>query len=207
MNTGNLYIISAPSGAGKTSLVKELTAELENLAVSTSHTTRPQRPSEINEQDYFFIGIDEFKKMLAEQAFLEHAQVFDNYYGTARQTVEDNLENGIDVILEIDWQGAKQVRKALPECLSIFILPPSTAVLEQRLRNRAQDDDQTIARRMQDAVTEISHYHEYDYLIVNDDFNEALLHLKSIIISNRLGMPRQKDALAPLLASLLGNSR
>ena len=204
MNPGTLYIISAPSGAGKTSLVKKLTADLEKLVVSISHTTRQQRPGEINKRDYFFIESDDFKNMLGEQAFLEHAQVFDNYYGTARQTVEENLENGIDVILEIDWQGAMQVRKTLPECVSIFILPPSTTVLEQRLRNRAQDSDQTIARRMQDAVTEISHYNEYDYLVVNDDFNEALMQLKCIIISNRLRKQSQKDSLATLLASLLG---
>lgn len=203
MITGKLYIISAPSGAGKTSLVKRLTAELDGLAVSVSHTTRAMRSGEQNGVDYFFVSADEFKTMIEHQAFLEHAQVFDNFYGTAQQTVEDNLAQGLDVILEIDWQGAQQVRRMLPESLSIFILPPSVEVLRQRLQNRGQDDAEVIARRMSDAVTEMSHYPEFDYLIVNDDFATALHQLKSVIIANRLLQSQQQQTLAPLLQNLL----
>ncbi len=141
--------------------------------------------------------------MLERQAFLEHAQVFDNFYGTAQQTVEENLSKGLDVILEIDWQGAQQIKKLLPDSLSIFILPPSTAILQQRLRNRGQDDEQIIARRMRDAVTEISHYDEFDYLVVNDVFEQALTELKSILIANRLTRQRQQHNLELLLKALL----
>ncbi len=203
MNIGKLYIISAPSGAGKTSLVKQLVADLDRLSVSVSHTTRAMRPGEVHGQDYYFVSAPDFKAMQAQQAFLEHARVFDNFYGTAQQTVEDNLKQGLDVILEIDWQGAEQIKKLLPDSLSIFILPPSTAVLLQRLRNRGQDDEQTIARRMRDAVTEIRHHDEFDYLVVNDHFALALTELKSIIIANRLTKQRQLPNLRPLLASLL----
>ncbi len=203
MNTGKLYIISAPSGAGKTSLVKQMAADLDDLLVSVSHTTRQQRPGEIHGRDYYFVSEEEFQAMLAQQDFLEYAQVFDHYYGTARQTVTENLNAGSDVILEIDWQGARQIRKKMPECLSIFILPPSTAVLEQRLRKRGQDSELIISRRMQDAVAEMQHYDEYDYLLVNDDFDQALMQLKSIVISERLRKTRQKPALAALLAELL----
>jgi guanylate kinase len=203
MTTGKLYIISAPSGAGKTSLVKQLRAETSDLAVSVSHTTRAMRPGETDAVDYFFVAVEQFKTMIAEQAFLEHAQVFDNFYGTAQQTVETNLAQGLDVILEIDWQGAAQVKRMLPDCVSIFILPPSIEVLCQRLQNRGQDNEEIIARRMRDAVTEMSHYPEFDYLIVNDDFNLALNQLKSIIIANRLQQKRQQSLLAPLLNDLL----
>ncbi len=202
MNKGKLYIISAPSGAGKTSLVKQVIADLDYLTVSVSHTTRQMRAGEIDAKDYFFCSSDEFKKMIADHAFLEHAQVFDNYYGTAKQTVENSLNNGIDVILEIDWQGAEQVRKMLPDSISIFILPPSIEILHQRLKSRGQDSEETIDRRMQDAVNEMSHYHEFDYIIVNDDFNQALLELKSIFTSQRLEKQRQVTKLAPLLGKL-----
>jgi guanylate kinase len=203
MTNGKLYIISAPSGAGKTSLVKQLRTELDKLAVSVSHTTRPMRAGESIGVDYFFVSADEFKAMIDRHAFLEHAQVFDNFYGTAQKTVEDNLALGLDVILEIDWQGAQQVRRMLPDSESIFILPPSIAILRQRLQNRGQDDDSVIERRMRDAVTEMSHYPEFDYLIVNDDFSLALTQLKSIIIANRLQQNRQQQALLPLLQDLL----
>ncbi len=203
MTIGKLYIISAPSGAGKTSLVKQLLAELADLSVSISHTTRPMRPGEIDGADYYFVSDSDFKAMQKNQAFLEHAQVFDNFYGTAQQTVEQNLNQGLDVILEIDWQGAEQIKKLLPDTISIFILPPSTQVLLQRLQNRGQDDEQTIARRMRDAVTEMRHHDEFDYLVVNDDFALALTELKSIIIANRLTRQRQLHNLKSLLNSLL----
>lgn len=203
MNIGKLYIIAAPSGAGKTSLVKQLRTELANLAISVSHTTRRMRPGEMHGQDYYFVSVADFQAMLEQQAFLEHAQVFDNFYGTAQQTVEESLKKGLDVILEIDWQGAQQVKKLLPDSISIFILPPSTEVLRQRLMNRGQDDEQTIERRMRDAVAEMRHYDEFDYLLVNDVFEEALVALKSILISHRLTRARQALNLQPLLASLL----
>jgi guanylate kinase len=203
MNIGKLYIISAPSGAGKTSLVKQLVADVDGLTVSISHTTRQMRPGETHGQDYYFVTVADFQAMQEKQAFLEHAQVFDNFYGTAQQTVEENLNRGLDVILEIDWQGAEQIKKLLPDSLSIFILPPSTEVLFERLRNRGQDGEEIIARRMRDAVTEISHHDEFDYLVVNDVFEQALTELKSIVIANRLTKQRQLHNLRPLLTSLL----
>lgn len=203
MNSGTLYIISAPSGAGKTSLVKQLIADMSDLTVSVSHTTRAKREGELHGRDYFFVPVDEFKRMIRQQAFLEHAQVFDNFYGTAKQTVENNLAAGLDVILEIDWQGAQQVRQMIPASRSIFILPPSIDVLKQRLQNRGQDSDDIIARRMSDAVAEMSHYAEFDYLVVNDDFQQALAELKSIVIANRLVRDRQQQRLAELLPTLL----
>jgi guanylate kinase len=203
MITGKLYIISAPSGAGKTSLVKKLQTEMDQLVVSVSHTTRNMRNGESNGRDYFFVSVDAFQSMLEEQAFLEYAQVFDNFYGTAQKTVEDNLAQGLDVILEIDWQGAQQIRKLLPDSLSIFILPPSIEVLKQRLQNRGQDSDDIIDRRMRDAVTEMGHYPEFDYLIVNDDFDLAFNQLKSVITANRLLQITQQQRLAPLLQNLL----
>jgi len=203
MNIGKLYIIAAPSGAGKTSLVKQLRTELANLAISVSHTTRRIRPGEMHGQDYYFVSVADFQAMLEQQAFLEHAKVFDNFYGTAQQTVEESLKKGLDVILEIDWQGAQQVKKLLPDSISIFILPPSTEVLRQRLRNRGQDDEHIIERRMRDAVAEMRHYDEFDYLVVNDVFDDALMALKSILISHRLTRARQELNLQPLLASLV----
>lgn len=203
MNKGNLYIISAPSGAGKTSLVKKLVSEIDRLIVSVSHTTRQMRQGEINGKDYFFMDVEQFKAMQANGAFLECAQVFDNFYGTAQQTVEDNLAQGKDVILEIDWQGAQQVRKLMPVNISIFILPPSIEALRQRLEGRGKDNADVIERRMRDAVMEMSHYPEFDYLIVNDNFKIALNELKSIVIANRLVQARQSNHLESLLSNLL----
>lgn len=205
MNKGKLFIISAPSGAGKTSLVKQITTELDQLTVSISHTTRTMREGEIHGTDYFFSTVTEFQEMISNQAFLEHAQVFDNFYGTAKQSVDDCLENGLDVILEIDWQGAQQVRKMCPDCISIFILPPSIKVLQQRLENRGQDNAEIINRRMLDAVKEMSHCNEFDYMVVNDDFNQALTELRSIIITHGLDKNSQLDKLAPLLKNLIGS--
>ncbi len=203
MNKGKLFIISAPSGAGKTSLIKKLIPHMDKLIVSVSHTTRAQRPGEIDTIDYFFTPVDTFKKMVNQQAFLEYAQVFDNFYGTAQSSIEQSLKSSKDVILEIDWQGAEQIRRILPDTISIFILPPSTEVLRRRLKERGQDSEAVIDRRMQDAVNEIGHYAEYDYLIINDDFNTALTELKSIILANRLNLQRQQEQLKALLIDLL----
>lgn len=201
--SGVLYIISAPSGAGKTSLVKALVESSPRIAVSVSHATRPKRPGEQNGVHYHFIDISTFEAMVARGEFLEHARVFDNYYGTARSTLLAQLQAGVDVILEIDWQGARQVRERMPGCVSIFILPPSRAVLEQRLRTRAQDSEEIIARRMRDAVAEMSHYSEFDYLVVNDDFSTALEDLKAIFRAQHLRREAQAERLADKLHELL----
>lgn len=203
MKTGKLYIISAPSGAGKTSLVKQLLIDLDKLTVSISHTTRSMRVGEKHGKDYYFVELDEYKKMIADHAFLEHAQVFDNYYGTARQSVESFLEKGIDVILEIDWQGAQQVRNIISESSSIFILPPSIEVLRKRLEDRGQDSKQVIERRMGDAINEMGHCKDFDYLVINDDFTQALTELKSIIICQRLERKRQLENRASLVETLI----
>lgn len=203
MTKATLFIVSAPSGAGKTSLLKRLKQELDQVVISVSHTTRPKRPGEIDGQDYYFVSQETFIRMLAEDAFLEYAKVFDYYYGTSRKQVMENLARGLDVILEIDWQGARQVKARLPASRSIFILPPSREALERRLRQRGQDSEATIAKRLAGARTEISHYAEYDYLVVNDDFEQALAQLKSILIADRLRLARQQGKLASLLHDLL----
>lgn len=201
---GSLFIVSAPSGAGKTSLVKALRQTCPRLAVSVSHTTRAQRPGEEHGRDYFFISRDKFLRMIEAGEFLEHARVFDNYYGTAKSTVEAALARGEDLILEIDWQGARQIRELLPQCQTIFVLPPSREALQDRLSARGQDDAATIARRMADAISEMSHYGEYDYLVINDDFNTALAELRAILEVRRLQTPRQAMRQAKLIANLLG---
>lgn len=200
---GTLYVISAPSGAGKTSLVKELLEQTTSIGVSVSHTTRAMREGEIDGVDYHFTEKENFVSMVEQGAFLEHAQVFDNYYGTAVANIEEKLNQGEDVILEIDWQGAAQVRKQLPYAVNIFILPPSQQALEERLRGRGQDSDEIIARRMRDAKSETSHYSEYDYLVVNDEFDKALIELKSIILARRSRYEAQTQRLTPLLKELL----
>ena len=204
MSQGTLFVVSAPSGSGKTSLVKALRDSVDGFTVSVSHTTRAQRPGEQHGRDYFFVERSEFERMIEAGEFLEHARVFDNHYGTARSTVEAALEQGRDVLLEIDWQGARQVRALMPGCLSIFILPPSRKALQERLTTRGQDDHETIARRMRDAMSEMSHYGEYDYLVVNDDFEHALADLKSIVAANRLGMARQVEKHREMITGLLG---
>ncbi len=202
-NTGTLYIFSAPSGAGKTSLVKALLAETEGIEVSVSHTTRAMRPGEQDGVDYHFISKDEFENLVEADAFLEHAQVFDNFYGTARSSIETRLAAGADVILEIDWQGARQVRAWKSDAVSVFILPPSRQALEARLRGRGQDNEEIIARRMRDAVSESSHYAEFDYLVINDQFELALQDLQAIVRARRLREPVQAQRHAALLAGLL----
>lgn len=204
MNKGTLFVVSAPSGAGKTSLVRELRASLEGFTVSVSHTTRAMRAGERHGQDYYFVDHADFERMIAEQAFLEHARVFDHYYGTARATVEAALASGQDVLLEIDWQGARQIKALLPDCVGIFILPPSREELESRLHGRGQDDESTIARRMRDAIAELSHYDEYDYLVVNDRFETALEELRAIVIAQRLRAKRQIARMGGLITNLLG---
>jgi guanylate kinase len=200
---GTLYIISAPSGAGKTSLVRELLTTVPGLALSVSHTTRLMRPGEQNGVHYHFVGVDEFQAMIAAGAFLEHAQVFDKYYGTSKSGVIDQLQSGQDVILEIDWQGAQQMRDVFPEAVAIFILPPSKEVLERRLRARGQDSDEVIARRLREVPTEISHYKEYDYLLVNEDFGRTVVDLQSIIRARKLRRQAQEVALRSLLDGLI----
>jgi len=203
LSKGTLYIISAPSGAGKTSLVKEVVSGVADVMVSISTTTRAIREGEQDGADYHFVDKEQFLSMVEHSAFLEHAKVFDNYYGTSQQHVERELLQGRDVILEIDWQGARQVRRLIQDSQSIFILPPSTAALKERLENRGQDDETIIQRRMQDAINEMSHYAEFDYLVVNDDFDQALQELKCIIRSNRLSQLRQERSLEKLLIDLL----
>ncbi len=201
--TGTLYIISAPSGAGKTSLVRALVEAEPDLIVSVSHTTRARRRGEREGADYHFVGAVTFQEMVGEGAFLEYARVFDNLYGTARSKVSRELETGRDVILEIDWQGARQVRAAMPDAVSIFILPPSRHELERRLRRRGQDSDGVIAGRMQAAVNEMSHYDEYDYLVVNDRFEPALGDLRALVHCRRLRLTAQAARWAAVMDELL----
>lgn len=201
--SGDLYVISAPSGAGKTSLVAALHASQPELHVSVSHTTRPRRSNEIDGVNYHFVSDKDFVAMIDADAFLEHARVFDRRYGTARDSVEKFLAAGEDVILEIDWQGAGQVRQRHPGCIGIFILPPSREALAERLAGRAQDSDEIIARRTRDAVAEMSHFCEFDYLIINDAFEVALADLRSIIRCRRLCQQRQSLLHGELIGSLL----
>lgn len=203
MNKGTLIIVSAPSGAGKTSLVNALIGAVTELAVSVSHTTRRQRPGERDDVDYHFVDPARFAAMIEAGAFLEHAVVYGNHYGTARDTVARQLQAGVDVILEIDWQGAQQVRSLMPEATSVFILPPSYEALELRLRQRETDSRETIAARMRAAEAEISHFGEYDYLVVNDDFDRALADLRSIVQASRLRTGVQKVRLEPQLSALM----
>ena len=202
-NRGKLFVIAAPSGAGKTSLVRALMERRPALRFSISYTTRKQRPTERDGHDYFFVDKDEFKRMVDAQEFLEHAQVFDNFYGTSRKQVEQILDQGQDVLLEIDWQGAQQIRRALPECRSIFVLPPSREALEQRLRHRATDSDEVIARRLRDSIADLSHWNEFDYIVVNDDFERATQDLEAIVTGQGEHLRRDRAGLQGLIAKLL----
>ncbi len=200
---GTLYIISAPSGGGKTSLVNALVSSINNLFISISYTTRPLRPGEQNGVNYHFITTDQFHELIKQNTFIEHAKVFDHHYGTSREWVNQQLQQGHDVILEIDWQGAQQIRQNFKHCVSIFILPPSRDALRERLMNRAQDDSTVIDQRMMQARNEMSHYHEFDYLIINDIFENALTDLKAVIRSRRLLTSLQSLQHEDLIKNLL----
>lgn len=206
MPQATLFIVTAPSGAGKTSLVQALVESTDELCVSVSHTTRAPREAEVDGVNYNFVSQEQFFAMREAQEFFESAEVYGNFYGTSKTWVNEQLDAGTDVILEIDWQGARQVREQHPEACSIFILPPSLKALTERLTGRGQDDADTIARRMQQAVAEISHVEEADYIVVNDDFDKALSELRGLVLAQRLLADVQLDRLTPMLAELLAGS-
>jgi guanylate kinase len=203
MSSGTLYIVSAPSGAGKTSLVKALIDAMPQVRVSVSHTTRAMRPGEVDGVNYHFVDRQHFAELLEHNDFLEHAEVFGNLYGTSQRALQRTLAEGYDLILEIDWQGAQQVRRLMPQAKSVFILPPTQEALRQRLTNRGQDSEEIIERRMREAVSEMSHYVEYDYLVINDDFAHALDDLKAIFRANQLQLNIQQLRFGELLRQLL----
>ncbi|OCG25313.1 guanylate kinase [Gilliamella sp. App2-1] len=207
MYTGTLFIISAPSGAGKSSLIQAYLTQknLHQAKVSISHTTRNPRPGEAHGEHYYFVDHKHFESLIEQQAFVEYANVFDNYYGTSKAEIEQSLLQGINVFLDIDWQGARQVRKKMPQAKSIFILPPSLKELENRLVKRGQDDSSVIEKRMQKAQAEILHYSEYDYVIINDDFDTSLHALSTIITAASLEQPKQAIVNKQLLKDLLGD--
>lgn len=199
---GNLYIISAPSGTGKTTLVKTLIEAVPGITVSISHTTRPKRPAEIEGVNYYFVTDTQFNQMIAQDDFLEHAKVFNHSYGTSRTWVTETLQSGRDVILEIDWQGARQIKQLFPDCISIFILPPSLSALALRLQQRNQDKPEVIEKRLADAKHTISHLAEYNYLVLNDNFQTATADLKTIIEAGRLLSHRQLKKYTQLAVEL-----
>lgn len=203
LTPGTLYIVAAPSGAGKSSLVNALIKRLSFVYLSISHTTRAMRPGEVEAEHYHFVDVAEFQNMVGKGKMLEHAEVFGNYYGTSQDYVEAELAKGHDVILEIDWQGAQQIRHLMPECKSIYILPPSREALLERLQKRSQDSEEVIARRMAEAINEMSHHHEFDYIVVNDDFYKALDELCSIFIAERLKISKQSVRHQELMVQLL----
>ncbi|WP_034214889.1 guanylate kinase [Arenimonas metalli] len=200
---GTLYVVAAPSGAGKSSLVNAVLAKEPGIALSISFTSRAPRPGERHAQHYHFVDKPEFERMIAAGDFFEHALVHGDYKGTARQSVEPQLAAGKDVLLEIDWQGARQVREKMPDCLSVFILPPSKDALETRMRNRGQDSEETIARRLAAAREEMSHYDEFDYVIVNEHFDAAAAELRAIFVAQRLKRAAQAARHATLIRDLL----
>lgn len=203
MSKGTLFTVSAPSGAGKTSLVNALLARDTQIRVSVSHTTRAMRPGEVDGKDYYFVDHEIFDQMIMDGAFLEHANVFENSYGTSKEWVESVLLQGTDVILEIDWQGAQQVRELMPAAQSVFILPPSRESLRDRLQGRGQDDATVIDRRMREAISEMSHYSESQWLIINDNFEHALAELHGVISAQRLATQKQSEKHQTLLNDLL----
>jgi guanylate kinase len=200
---GNLYVISAPSGAGKTTLVKAIADTISDITVSISHTTRPKRPAETHGVNYYFISDAEFHSMVDKNEFLEHATIFKNSYGTSRAWVEETLARGLDVILEIDWQGCQQIQEIFPGCICIFILPPSFKALSNRLTSRNQDKPEVIKQRLADARAATSHIHEYDYVVLNDDFDTAVTDLTTIIQAGRLSQSRQTAKYADLITDLI----
>lgn len=207
---GNLFILSAPSGAGKSSLIKALLNKHvqqddkpATLQVSVSHTTRQPRPGEVDGEHYHFVDRSEFEALIEQGAFFEWAEVFGNYYGTSRVTIEQTLSKGIDVFLDIDWQGARQVKQQIPDAIGIFILPPSVEVLKQRLDSRGQDSDEVIASRMQQAKDEMSHFDEFDYVLVNDDFETTLSQFESVVFAQRQQLSNQQLRHLALIAALL----
>ena len=202
-SSARLFVISAPSGAGKTSLVKALRERLPDLRVSTSHTTRAPRATEEAGREYYFVSNEEFNRLVAAGAFLEHARVFDNQYGTGLDQLKEKLAGGHSVLLEIDWQGARQVRHALPDCRTIFILPPSREALRQRLTGRGTDSPAVIERRLADAVTDMGHYGEFDYVVVNDEFPRAVDQLVQIVSGTGESLTPRRPELSATLANLL----
>jgi len=203
LNKSKLFVIAAPSGGGKTSLIAALLKRDDRVSLSISHTTRPPRPGEIDGVHYHFVDETAFLKLVEQAAFLEHARVYDHWYGTSRESVRQRLENGYDVLLDIDWQGARQIKQNFPDCCTIFILPPSLETLRERLSKRAQDSEEVIDRRMRAARAELSHGGEFDFLIVNDDFDHALADLHAIIRDGRLHPDEQLERNHDLLAELL----
>lgn len=201
-HSGTLYIISAPSGAGKTSLITKLLQGLDDAEISVSHTTRPKRDGEVDGVHYHFVSAEDFLEGIGNNEFLEHANVFGNHYGTSKKAVEDITNKGVDVILEIDWQGAQQVRELMPEAKSIFILPPSKAELERRLRGRGTDSDEVIKDRLAQSCSDMTHYREFDYVVINDNFDKAMASLESIFQANRVTLQKQQQRNQALLDEL-----
>ncbi|MEN9658742.1 MAG: hypothetical protein RL571_2207 [Pseudomonadota bacterium] len=202
MAKGNLFVVTAPSGAGKTTLVAALLAADQNVQLSVSFTTRAPRPGEVDGKDYHFVAREVFEKMILNGDFLEHAEVYGNYYGTSQTWINHAIDTGSDILLEIDWQGAAQVRRLFPEVVGLFVLPPSVEVLEQRLKNRGKDSDEVIERRMAAAKEEISHVEEFDYVIVNEHIDEAVRDIVSTVRAERLKLHRQSTRHQVLISSL-----
>lgn len=200
---GNLFIVAAPSGAGKTSLVSALVQKLQNVVISISHTTRPMRPAEKNAVNYYFVSEPEFESLLKKNDFIEYAKVYDYYYGTSKQQLNKYLAQGTDVILEIDWQGARQIKELYQDVVSIYIVPPSMSILEERLKQRGQDNAEVIYKRLKEAQNDISHFNEFDYFVVNDNFATTLEQLQSIFNSRRLLTIYQKQKYHELIDQLL----
>jgi guanylate kinase len=203
MPPGRLYVVAAPSGAGKTSLVKALMEREPRIQFSVSYTTRKPRPNEIPGRDYHFVSAERFQEMVDNHEFLEHAQVFDNCYGTGVRTVQEALSNGEQLLLEIDWQGARQVRMRIPEAVSIFILPPSRTALEIRLKGRSTDSDEVIRRRLRDAAEDLGHWNEFDYVVINDRFEQAIEDLQAIVEDRGSALVSRRPEVVQLAAGLV----
>ncbi len=203
-NTARLFVFAAPSGAGKTTLVHKLVKRRPKLRFSISYTTRPKRSTEADGVDYLFVDADEFARLRDKGALLEHARVFDNHYGTSREQVREHIDAGHNVILEIDWQGARQVRESMPECVTIFIMPPSLAELERRLRDRRTDSPEVIDRRLRDAVSDMSHWRDFDYVVINDDLEKAVVELEAVLDGRGESIATDDAALARAVEGIIG---